>query len=91
MTTGAKRVVSMIEELGVDLSQYKGPFAVRRTRAGHWQRSAGAWSWYLVDAEENEVVGSCESMTSILRDHSAGRVATYRNEVLTGASLELTT
>lgn len=42
-----------------------------RTRAGHWQRSSGAWSWwaYLVrkDSEAYQTIGSQYGVTALLK------------------------
>lgn len=47
MTSTAKQVVRMLAAAGVtDV----GEVTIERTHAGHHQRSAGAWSWYAVDA-----------------------------------------
>lgn len=45
MTT-AERIAARLAALDVDV-----PAGARlaRTYAGYWQRSSGAWSWYLVD------------------------------------------
>ena len=41
---------------------------LRRTYAGHWQRSAGAWSWYLVDADGRDLnLGSQDSVSACLK------------------------
>ena len=39
---------------------------LRRTRAGHWQRAQGAWSWYAVDDEGREVLASHYPLTELL-------------------------
>ena len=48
--------------------------AIRRTRAGVWQRAQGAWSWYAVDVNGYEVVGSQWNVTDIARAHPRGLV-----------------
>ena len=50
-----------------------------RTRAGHWQRSAGAWSWELMPikgASYFSPIGSHETVSSLLKNPDAV-VVTY--------------
>jgi hypothetical protein len=44
----SRRLVAQLQADGQDLGSH-GPddFHIHRTGAGHWQRSAGAWSWSL--------------------------------------------
>jgi hypothetical protein len=45
---------------------------VERTHAGRWQKSAGAWSWYLLDAQGAELrIGSQSPIASLLRERLA--------------------
>ena len=67
MKTKAQRLIEKIEaECGVFV---KAP--LQRVRAGHWQRSAGAWSWHsrtLPERGDNgEEVGSQFSVTELLK------------------------
>ena len=43
-TTAIKLSNKLKEEFDIDVFP-----VIRRTNAGHWQRSAGAWTWYMYD------------------------------------------
>ena len=49
-----------------------------RTRAGHLQRSCGAWSWYAVDPEGGEVIGSQYSVGVLLKADELRISAAYQ-------------
>ncbi len=38
-------LLAIVRGAGFDLAP--GPWSLYRTRAGHWQRSCGAWSWWI--------------------------------------------
>jgi hypothetical protein len=39
-----------------------------RTRAGHWQRAAGSWSWFLVSPDDKMLgLGSGRPATEVIR------------------------
>ena len=59
---------------------YVEPFRIERTHAGRHQRSAGAWSWVLLDKTGHEIVGSCFRAREILRPGEGRCVKLYRNE-----------
>ena len=40
-------ILKLLREQGVDMPGPDHHYRISRTRAGHWQRSAGAWSWAL--------------------------------------------
>lgn len=44
------------------------PSSFRRTRAGYWQRSYGAFSWAMSQKDSNVDIGSCSSLTDILKE-----------------------
>jgi hypothetical protein len=57
----SKRIATRLGEMGVlDLEQYPADtVTIERTYAGHWQRSAGAWSWMLLDQNGRDLfIGS---------------------------------
>lgn len=45
MTRTTAGIVALARELGVPLPE--GTYKLHRTYAGYWQRSEGAWSWWL--------------------------------------------
>jgi hypothetical protein len=51
-----RRIVKMLEEYGQTWPGGTENAKIQRTHAGHWQRSSGAWSWYLrpVDLDNND-------------------------------------
>ena len=44
------------------------PETFRRTYAGYWQRSEGAWSWWMQDVESLNSYGSIWSITELLKN-----------------------
>jgi hypothetical protein len=44
----ASKIVSLLERHGIRWPGGPENAVIVRTRAGHWQRSAGAWSWFLL-------------------------------------------
>ncbi len=74
----ADQLVKIAQEFGLNVGP--GPHTLNRTRAGHWQRSAGAWSWWLADADGREVVGSTSPATDVVRAYREKRVTLYRSE-----------
>lgn len=64
----ADKLARLVETLEPgSLSVFEPPFRIERTYAGRHQRSAGAWSWMLLDQTGNEVVGSCFPVREIIR------------------------
>ncbi|MCK9596531.1 hypothetical protein M0R19_05065 [Candidatus Pacearchaeota archaeon] len=55
--------------IAAGLKGFVAPYAIQRTRAGHWQRALGAWSFVLVDFYDREVVGSQYSATTIVKHY----------------------
>src|SRR5437762_345921 len=55
LTRSAKIIQRVLHRL---LDEEYAFLRIHRVRAGHHQRSAGAWSWYAVDATGDEVIGS---------------------------------
>ena len=58
MTLTARKLASIAHDLGLTDKGEAWPLSVKRVRAGHHQRAAGAWSWVLVDANGLEIMGS---------------------------------
>lgn len=64
--TKFERLIARLREMGVEIPDGA---QLRRTYAGRHQRSAGAWSWYLVDADGHELhIGSQISVTDLLKE-----------------------
>lgn len=57
-----KAFVKLKFDVGVDVTSFK------RTRAGVWQRSHGAWSWSVDYLEYADSIGSSWSITEILKN-----------------------
>jgi hypothetical protein len=55
----------------------------RRLYPGHWQRSAGAWSWCAFDGNGRELMGSPHSMTELVK------AARIEADVFDGSAFEL--
>lgn len=68
----AAKIAEIAKAAGIHVGE--GPFVLHRTRAGYWQRSAGAWSWYLTDREGVEVAGSPHTTREIVEAAREGRV-----------------
>lgn len=71
----ADQLVQIAKEFGLEVGP--GPHTLNRTRAGYWQRSAGAWSWWLADAEGREVIGSCSPATDVVRAYKDKRLTFF--------------
>jgi hypothetical protein len=57
----SKRIANRLGDMDVlDLEKYPADtVAIERTYAGHWMRTGGAWSWFLVDRNGHELfIGS---------------------------------
>ena len=68
----AKRIVAMLAEKGIEFPGGPENAYIRRTYAGHWQTSAGAWLWSLeqIDRVEGEpyfAIGSQDRAADIAR------------------------
>ena len=50
---------------------------IYRTRAGYWQRSRGAWSWFML-TEDNKDVGSLWSAITVL---NARKLSDYWTDI----------
>lgn len=49
---------------------------IMRTRAGKWQKAAGAFLWFMLD-EKGCAYGSCEKATTVLKAKKITLVGTY--------------
>ena len=79
-------LLAALPALGVDVPA--GGFRVKRTRAGRWQRSQGAWSWWLKSLTNQHTIpwiGSQCRYTDIVRAARQGTLVGEWN----GAGLEL--
>jgi hypothetical protein len=64
LTRAARWALEKVREKGFD-AEAVGKIEVRRTRAGRWQRYAGAWSWWLQD-DRRVIVGSQWSLRDLM-------------------------
>lgn len=63
----SERIIRRLTEQGHITAEQAEGAQVLRTYAGREQRSQGAWSWYLVDAQGVELfVGSDYTVTELL-------------------------
>jgi hypothetical protein len=69
----AAKILQIFHELGGKTDGIALPVMLNRTHAGYYQRSAGAWSWYLTDAEGREIVGGYCAATDTVVAHRAGK------------------
>ena len=61
----SEKLVSVLRQAGFHVPDGA---SLRRTYAGRHQRSAGAWSWYLVDKDDRALpVGSAYRVSDCLR------------------------
>lgn len=63
------RLCRAIRAAGFELPGADSDYFILRTRAGHWQRSQGAWSWGLWEIEprgKNVELGSQWSVRELL-------------------------
>lgn len=65
------------DEIGWDCD----PTTFRRTRAGYWQRSMGAWSWYIQTRNSHIDVGSSDTVTECVKD--TNKLVRSGNEIYT--------
>lgn len=63
MTIAEKLRDRLVKEL--DLHPAEDDQLPTRLRPGHWQRSAGAWSWDFNTLKGN--IGSCETMSECIK------------------------
>ncbi len=62
--TTINRLKVLLDRLGIPCPEVT---EIRRTYAGRYQRSCGAWSWYAVNSGGREIVASCDPLTPMLR------------------------
>lgn len=72
MTRTTLAILQVCRDLGIEVPD--GECAIHRTRAGRWQRSAGAWSWWVEGPDGETVAASREPATAVLSAHRVGRV-----------------
>lgn len=68
-TVGLVRVAN---DLLITTPLHRPPFRVRRTYAGFWQLSAGAWKFFLEDADGRLVFGSAWNAKDVIQAHRKG-------------------
>ena len=56
------KLVKVKFDIDLDVNSFK------RTYAGYWQRSSGAWSWYMFIQGGTFEVGSSYSITELLKN-----------------------
>lgn len=64
------KFLAKLKELGIVISVSPEKCSIRRTFAGYWQRSSGAWSWELYindDGERTRSIGSQYTFEDILK------------------------
>lgn len=61
--TPFQRLVWRLEQDGYELPI----MTLHRTYAGHWQRAAGAWSWWGADQLGREIIASQYRITDLLK------------------------
>jgi len=75
----ARNLSYIAKEFNLIHSWHRLPFKIIRTYAGYWQRSAGAWSFYLADDEGHEVFGSCNKAKDVLRAYKNKKLEYYED------------
>lgn len=75
----AEKLAEVARQHGLLHRWHKPPFRIRRTRAGYWQKAAGAFSFVLEDSEFNLVFGSCDRAKEVLKAHNEKKLS-YLNE-----------
>jgi hypothetical protein len=58
------RIRPMVEEIG---RRVPDGLVLRRTYAGRVQRAQGAFSWWAETEDGREAIGSCDSITALLK------------------------
>jgi hypothetical protein len=71
----ASQVLQVLADLGFDVEGIALPVTIHRTRAGHHQRSAGAWSWWLSAADGREIVGCHDPASMAIAAHQDGALS----------------
>ncbi len=74
MTSLAARLVRMLIAAGYEWPGGEKNARIRRTHAGHWQRSRGAWSWWLEPIDRTGFTGATSAGSQwpasvVVRDH----------------------
>jgi hypothetical protein len=64
--TPVERLVERLRKEGFNVPE---DYKFRRCYHGHWQRSAGGWSWFINGNPNNSIfeVGSCDSVAVCLK------------------------
>lgn len=79
MTRTAREIAALAARLGI--LPEGAQIRIERTRAGYWQRSAGAWSWLAVDEKNGrELFGSDWPASEVVKAGKENRAAAYTND-----------
>ena len=75
MTRTERAIKKVLIDVGV-IEASSPDIKVCRTRAGHWQRADGAWSWWVALAENPgmEIAGSPFTCQEIIKAHQEDRL-----------------
>ena len=68
-----KRMLKIAESLGLIYDYHNFPFQLNSYSPGYWQRSSGAWSFVIIDADNREVMGSCYPAGELWRRFRQGK------------------
>ena len=74
-TVSARRLSRCLVSLGIIKST--SIVCINRVRAGHWQRSQGAWSFWAQTPDGNDVAGSQWSVAEILQAEKTVGISCY--------------
>jgi hypothetical protein len=73
MTRTAKAIRQVLIDLGV--SNVPAEIKIQRHYPGHWQRSAGAWSWSAESLDGQEIAGSSDPCRLVIKAHQQGKAS----------------
>lgn len=66
MRKPSKLILRLCKKIQDDLGYECDEYSFRRTYAGYWQRSLGAWSWYM-RTKSGVDIGSMEPVTECVK------------------------
>lgn len=82
MKEPSKQVLRLVRKIKQDIGIECDPYTFRRTYAGYWQKSSGAFVWIICANDVTSLfIGSADTMTECIRKNRKLEFDCERNEI----------
>lgn len=82
MKEPSKQVLRLVKKIKEDIGIECDPYTFRRTYAGCWQKSSGAFVWIICANDVTSLfIGSADTMTECIRKNRKLEFDCERNEI----------